>query len=117
MPSSVVVPDASVLLKWALPSQDEPETDQALLTRLVRGANIASLPQTCPTSVAEVLQYGLGVVSTYGDQRPSMTGLVDLAEDRAARVSAQAVSEAIHRTMSLPPMADHTLVVEFPETF
>jgi hypothetical protein len=28
-----VVPDASVLLKWVLPSDDEPDTDKALLLR------------------------------------------------------------------------------------
>ena len=32
MPMPVVVPDASVLLKWVLPS-DEPDTDKALLLR------------------------------------------------------------------------------------
>jgi predicted nucleic acid-binding protein len=29
----VVVPDASVLLKWVLPSEDEPDADKALLLR------------------------------------------------------------------------------------
>ena len=29
----LVVPDASVLLKWVLPSEDEPHTDNALLLR------------------------------------------------------------------------------------
>ncbi|MGH8259820.1 MAG: type II toxin-antitoxin system VapC family toxin [Steroidobacteraceae bacterium] len=33
MPVSVVVPDASVLLKWVLPSDDEPNADNALLLR------------------------------------------------------------------------------------
>ncbi len=30
---NVVVPDASVILKWALPSCDEPDADRALLLR------------------------------------------------------------------------------------
>jgi hypothetical protein len=30
---NVVVPDASVILKWALPSCDEPDADQAVLLR------------------------------------------------------------------------------------
>jgi predicted nucleic acid-binding protein len=30
---TVVVPDASVILKWALPSSDEPDADRALLLR------------------------------------------------------------------------------------
>lgn len=33
MPAPLVVPDASVLLKWVLPSDDEPEVDKALLLR------------------------------------------------------------------------------------
>jgi predicted nucleic acid-binding protein len=33
MPSPLVVPDASVLLKWVLPSDDEPDLDKALLLR------------------------------------------------------------------------------------
>jgi predicted nucleic acid-binding protein len=33
MPVPLVVPDASVLLKWVLPSNDEPDTDKALLLR------------------------------------------------------------------------------------
>ncbi|MGH8259024.1 MAG: type II toxin-antitoxin system VapC family toxin [Steroidobacteraceae bacterium] len=33
MPSSLVVPDASILLKWVLPSDDEPDADKALLLR------------------------------------------------------------------------------------
>jgi predicted nucleic acid-binding protein len=33
MPVLLVVPDASVLLKWVLPSDDEPDTDKALLLR------------------------------------------------------------------------------------
>lgn len=33
MPLPVVVPDASVLLKWLLPGDDEPEADRSLLLR------------------------------------------------------------------------------------
>jgi predicted nucleic acid-binding protein len=33
MAASLVVPDASVLLKWLLPSADEPDSDKALLLR------------------------------------------------------------------------------------
>ncbi len=33
MPMPVVVPDASVLLKWVLPSDEEPDVDKALLLR------------------------------------------------------------------------------------
>lgn len=33
MPIPVVVPDASVLLKWVLPSDDEPDADKALELR------------------------------------------------------------------------------------
>jgi len=33
MPAPLVVPDASVLLKWVLPSDDEPDVDRALLLR------------------------------------------------------------------------------------
>ena len=33
MPVPLVVPDASVLLKWVLPSDDEPDADKALLLR------------------------------------------------------------------------------------
>jgi predicted nucleic acid-binding protein len=33
MPAPLVVPDASVLLKWILPSDDEQDVDQALLLR------------------------------------------------------------------------------------
>lgn len=33
MPTPLVVPDASVLLKWVLPSDDEPDADRALLLR------------------------------------------------------------------------------------
>lgn len=33
MPVPLVVPDASVLLKWVLPSDDEPDVDKALLLR------------------------------------------------------------------------------------
>jgi predicted nucleic acid-binding protein len=33
MPVPLVVPDASVILKWVLPSDDEPETSQALMLR------------------------------------------------------------------------------------
>ena len=33
MPLPLVVPDASVILKWVLPSDDEPETSQALMLR------------------------------------------------------------------------------------
>jgi predicted nucleic acid-binding protein len=33
MPLLLVVPDASVLLKWVLPSDDEPDTDRALNLR------------------------------------------------------------------------------------
>ena len=33
MAMPLVVPDASVLLKWVLPSNDEPDADQALLLR------------------------------------------------------------------------------------
>ena len=33
MPTPLVVPDASVLLKWVLPSDEEPHADRALLLR------------------------------------------------------------------------------------
>ena len=33
MQTPLVVPDASVLLKWVLPSDDEPDADKALLLR------------------------------------------------------------------------------------
>jgi hypothetical protein len=33
MPAPLVVPDASVLLKWVLPSEDEADADKALLLR------------------------------------------------------------------------------------
>jgi predicted nucleic acid-binding protein len=33
MPVPLVVPDASVLLKWVLPSDNEPDADKALLLR------------------------------------------------------------------------------------
>lgn len=33
MPMPLVVPDASVLLKWVLPSADKPDADKALLLR------------------------------------------------------------------------------------
>jgi predicted nucleic acid-binding protein len=33
LPVPLVVPDASVLLKWVLPSDDEPDADRALLLR------------------------------------------------------------------------------------
>ena len=33
MPIPLVVPDASVLLKWVLPSDDEPDAEKALLLR------------------------------------------------------------------------------------
>jgi predicted nucleic acid-binding protein len=33
MATQVIVPDASVLLKWILPSDDEPDTDRALQLR------------------------------------------------------------------------------------
>jgi predicted nucleic acid-binding protein len=33
MPTPLVIPDASVLLKWVLPADDEPDTDRALLLR------------------------------------------------------------------------------------
>ena len=33
MPAPLVVPDASVLLKWVLPSEDEPDSAQALRLR------------------------------------------------------------------------------------
>ena len=33
MPAPLVVPDASVILKWVLPSEDEPDADKALVLR------------------------------------------------------------------------------------
>ncbi len=33
MPVPLVVPDASVILKWVLPSDDEPDADKALVLR------------------------------------------------------------------------------------
>ena len=33
MSTSLVVPDASIILKWVLPSNDEPDTDKALQLR------------------------------------------------------------------------------------
>lgn len=33
MPKPLVVPEASVLLKWVLPADDEPDTDKALVMR------------------------------------------------------------------------------------
>jgi predicted nucleic acid-binding protein len=33
MPTPLVVPDASILLKWVLPSEEEPDADRALLMR------------------------------------------------------------------------------------
>ena len=46
MQKPLVVPDASVLLKWVLPSHDEPDTDKALLLRaaIVNEAVHALLP-------------------------------------------------------------------------
>jgi predicted nucleic acid-binding protein len=46
MPIPLVVPDASVLLKWVLPSDDEQEADKALLLRgaIVNDAVRALLP-------------------------------------------------------------------------
>ena len=46
MPIPLVVPDASVLLKWVLPSDDEPDADKALLLRaaIVNEAVRALLP-------------------------------------------------------------------------
>lgn len=40
MPTPLVVPDASVLLKWVLPSENEPDVDKALL---LRGAIVADI--------------------------------------------------------------------------
>lgn len=47
MSAPLVVPDASVLLKWALPSHDEPDTDKALLLRsaILNDAVRAIVPQ------------------------------------------------------------------------
>ena len=46
MPIPLVVPDASVLLRWVLPSDDEPDADKALLLRtaIVDDAVRALLP-------------------------------------------------------------------------
>jgi predicted nucleic acid-binding protein len=46
MPTPLVVPDASVLLKWVLPSDDEPDADKALLLRdaILDGTVHALLP-------------------------------------------------------------------------
>jgi len=33
MPAPLVVPDASVILKWVLPSDNEPDADKALMLR------------------------------------------------------------------------------------
>ena len=46
MPAPLVVPDASVLLKWVLPSSEEPGADKALLLRtaIVDGDIRALLP-------------------------------------------------------------------------
>jgi predicted nucleic acid-binding protein len=46
MPLPLVVPDASVLLKWVLPSDEEPDTDRALLLRtaIIEEAVRAVLP-------------------------------------------------------------------------
>ena len=46
MSTPLVVPDASVLLKWVLPSDDEPDADKALLLRAAirDGAVQALLP-------------------------------------------------------------------------
>lgn len=46
MPLDVVVPDASVILKWVLPADDEPDSDRATLLRdaIVAGAVSAVVP-------------------------------------------------------------------------
>jgi predicted nucleic acid-binding protein len=73
----IVVPDASVILKWALPSDDEPDADKALILRntirddLVRavvpalwvfevGNTIARrFPEEADTWLAALLRFGL----------------------------------------------------------
>jgi predicted nucleic acid-binding protein len=73
----IVVPDASVILKWALPSDDEPDADKALLIRnairddLVRavvpslwvyevGNTIARrFPEEAGTWLSALLKFGL----------------------------------------------------------
>ncbi len=37
MPAPLIVPDASVLLKWVLPSEEEPDAGKALLLRAAVG--------------------------------------------------------------------------------
>ena len=44
MSAPLVVPDASVILKWVLPSDDEPDADQALALRdAILGEDIRAL--------------------------------------------------------------------------
>jgi predicted nucleic acid-binding protein len=54
MPTPVVVPDASVLLKWVLPSDGEPDTDKALLLRA------AILEETVSARVPSLWLYEVG---------------------------------------------------------
>jgi predicted nucleic acid-binding protein len=57
MPIPLVVPDASVLLKWVLPSDDEPEADKALLMRaaILDEAVHALLPALCLYEVGNTI--------------------------------------------------------------
>ena len=67
----LVVPDASVLLKWVLPSNDEPDADKALLLRsaIVDESVRAVIPPIASTG-RRVLQRPMAA----GEKRLNMTG-------------------------------------------
>ena len=84
MPGTVVVPDASVLLKWALRSHDEPGRDRALALRTawIEGACELVVPSLWPFEVGNVL--GLKAPATSGALLQAMYDL-GMAEESPHR--------------------------------
>lgn len=71
MPTPLVVPDASVLLKWVLPPDDEPDIDRALLLRrsILEETALALLPALWPYEVANTVARRFPAQSLPGSPR------------------------------------------------
>lgn len=108
MSQPVVVPDASVILKWVLPSADEPESDRAIALRdqWIAGRVAIVVPALWAFEVANVLAMKSGKQA-----EPLLSALLDLEMDEAPvrEFAAAALSLCVKHDVTFYDAAYHAL--------
>jgi predicted nucleic acid-binding protein len=110
MAGTVVVPDASVLLKWALPSHDEPHHDRAIALRAawIEGACQLVVPSLWLFEVGNIL--GLKTPAMAGALLQAMSDL-GMAEESPHRDITAITSMMREFKVTFYDAAYHTLAI------